>query len=167
MHLLPGRRSQWEATPPVPLRYCQRQWPLVAVPSGHIPAIRKGGHDLWTVFTAPIRPWHPECLVSGPKHWIRTCTSWQKKRMQEKCLEFSCCHKAPKGECFLSWQLDRICKKRVGLCFFLFTYITYALIFFFFFLYLKWRRIWYLGCQLLCLLELSWCLGIWKKIIKV
>lgn len=37
MHLLPGRRSQWEAAPPVSLRHCQRQWPLVAVPSGHPP----------------------------------------------------------------------------------------------------------------------------------
>lgn len=52
------------------------------------------------------------------------------KEEDKRCV--SCSHvaiKAPKGECFLNWQLDRICKMRVGLCFFLFTYITYALIF--------------------------------------
>ena len=80
---------------------------------------------------------------------------------------FSCCHKSTKGRnAFINWQLDRICKMRVGLCFFLFTYITYALIFFFMVPKMKENfDIWDARKlrSYFCWLELSWCLGIWKK----
>jgi hypothetical protein len=91
----------------------------------------------------------------------------EREKRQEKCLMFSCCHKSTKGRnAFINWQLDRICKMRVGLCFFLFTYITYALIFFFMVPKMKENfDIWDARKlrSYFCWLELSWCLGIWKK----
>lgn len=48
----------------------------------------------------------------------------KKPGRQEMCLMFSCCLKAPKWkESFSNLQLDRVCKMRVELCFFLFSYI--------------------------------------------
>lgn len=77
---------------------------------------------------------------------------------------FSCCLKAPKWkESFLNLQLDRICEMRVELCFFLFSYICTD---FFFFPLAKMKANLTSGMPEnleFCLLELSWCLGIWRK----
>lgn len=171
MHLLPGRRSQWEAATPVSFRHCQRQWPLVAVPSGHAPAICKGGRDLWTVFTALVRPWHSRRLVSGPKRGIRTCTSRQKKKTRESVSWSHVALKAPKGKCFFKLAIGQNLQNE-GRALFLCIYPYYICTDFFFPWYLKWRRIltsgmsekrrhYFVGSN---------CLGVWgfeKKIIKV
>ena len=175
MHLLPGRRSQWEAASPVSFRHCERQWPLVAVPSGHAPAILQR----WTRSVDSLHCTRlPLALgVSGIRTKVLISYLYfmakkkkkkkEREKRQEKCLMFSCCHKSTKGRnAFINWQLDRICKMRVGLCFFLFTYITYALIFFFMVPKMKENfDIWDARKlrSYFCWLELSWCLGIWKK----
>lgn len=179
MQLLPGRWSQWEATPSVSFRHCQCQWPLVAVPSGQAPALCKGGHATWTVVTALVHPWHSG--VSG----IRTkalnshlyfMAKKKKKRRKEDKLSVSCSHvaiKATKGEnaFFKLATGQNLQKMRVGLCFFLFTYIPYALIFFFLVPKMKENfDIWDARKlrSYFCWLELSLVFGdLKKKIIKV
>lgn len=140
MHLLPGGRSQWEAAPPVSFRHRQRQWPLVAVPSGHAPAIGEGGRDLWTVFTALFRPWHSGRLVSGPKCGILTRTSRQNKKTRERVSWSHVAVKAPKGKCFFKLAIGQNLQNE-GRALFLCIYLYYICTDFFFSWYLKWRRI--------------------------
>lgn len=84
-----------------------------------------------------------------------------KEKKKEDRRYVSCCLKAPKWkESFLNLQLDRICKMRVELCFFLlFSYICTD----FFFSLAKMKANLTSGMPEnleFCLLELSWCLGI-------
>lgn len=84
---------------------------------------------LWTAFTAH-RPRYSGCLGSGPKHLIHNLNFVPNRKKREK---MSLCHaQHHMWITFLKKRyLDRICNMRVGLYFlFLFTYITYALIFF-------------------------------------
>lgn len=139
MHLLPGRRSQWEAAPPVSFRHRQRQWPLVAVPSGHAPAISKGGRDLWTVFTALVRPWHSGRLLSGPKCGIGTRTSRQNKKTRERVSWSHVAVKAPKGKCFFKPAIGQNLQNE-GRALFLCIYLYYICTDLFFFLVPKMKE---------------------------
>lgn len=170
MHLLPGGRSQWEAAPPVSLRHCQRQWPLVAVPSGHPPTCSL---QRWTW---PVDSLH--CARPSLALWVsgigtKALTShlyfMAKKKKKEDRRYVSCCLKAPK------WK-RKLFKLAIGQnlqnesrALFLPPIFLYMHWFFFSLAKMKANLTSGMPENLeFCLLELSWCLGIWKKqIIKV
>lgn len=171
MHLLPRRRSQWEAAPPVSLRHCQCQWPLVAVTfwiHNHLLSAEMdticGQSSLHPSVLGTLGIWYRDQSIEF------VLVLHGKRGRQEMCFMFSCRHKSTKGGMLFKLAIGQNLQNE-GRALFLPIYLYYICTDLKKKKNLKWRRIWHLGCQrtwnIFCLLELSWCLGLWKKIIEV